>query len=248
MVALRIAVALTLCGGAHGEVLAAGAQATAGGAIAGVVTRSTDSQPAAGARIIVVPGVSLVTTTDETGSFSIANVPAGTYTVYVQRDRLSAPRQQVRVVDGEVARVAFVLSEHMVNEEITVTATAVGTASAFESFNSIKSLDSAELAQRRGASIAESLATVPGVATRSFGSSITRPIIRGFDGDRVLIMEDGMRTGSCSAGQPRTHAAGVQSHQHDVPFAHIVHQGPGARDGARRTTDLHRQCLLRTAL
>ena len=199
MVALRIAVAVTLLCGAHGEVLGAGAQAPAGGTIAGVVTRGAGSEPVAGARIILVPGVSLVTTTDETGSFSLDNVPAGTYTVYVQWDRLSAPRQQVRVVDGEVARVTFVLSEGMVNEEITVTATAIGTVTAFESFNSVKSLDSAALAKRRGVSIADSLATVPGVATRSFGSSITRPIIRGFDGDRVLIMEGGMRTGDLSS-------------------------------------------------
>ena len=40
MVALRIAVAVTLLCGAHGEVLGAGTQAPAGGTIAGVVTRA----------------------------------------------------------------------------------------------------------------------------------------------------------------------------------------------------------------
>ena len=83
--------------------MGAGAQTPAGGTIAGVVTRGAGSEPVAGARIILVPGVSLVTTTDETGSFSLANVPAGPYTVYVQWDRLSAPRQQVRVVDVGLA-------------------------------------------------------------------------------------------------------------------------------------------------
>src|SRR6185295_7708893 len=38
----------------------------------------------------------------------------------------------------------------------------------------------------------------PGVAKRSYGPGNTRPVIRGFDGDRVLIMEDGMRTGTLS--------------------------------------------------
>jgi iron complex outermembrane receptor protein len=103
------------------------------------------------------------------------------------------------VVDGQRAQVTFVLSENAVTEEITVTASATGAATTFESFNSIDSLNSAALAERRGVSIADSLATVPGVASRSFGASITRPIIRGFDGDRVLVMEDGMRTGDLSS-------------------------------------------------
>ena len=83
MSTIRIAAVVALvC--VHGGILAAGAQARAGGTIAGVVTRAADAQPAAGARIIVA-GAGRVTTTDETGSFSLANLPAGTYDVFVQR-------------------------------------------------------------------------------------------------------------------------------------------------------------------
>ncbi|MSO50715.1 MAG: TonB-dependent receptor, partial [Acidobacteria bacterium] len=39
----------------------------------------------------------------------------------------------------------------------------------------------------------------PGVAKRSFGPGSSRPVIRGFDGDRVLIMQDGVRTGDLSS-------------------------------------------------
>ena len=39
----------------------------------------------------------------------------------------------------------------------------------------------------------------PGIAKRTFGPGTSRPIIRGFDGDRVLIMQDGMRTGDLSS-------------------------------------------------
>ena len=38
-----------------------------------------------------------------------------------------------------------------------------------------------------------------GIAKRSFGPGSSRPIIRGFDGDRVLVMEDGIRTGTLSS-------------------------------------------------
>ena len=38
-----------------------------------------------------------------------------------------------------------------------------------------------------------------GIAKRGFGPGPARPIVRGFDGDRVLIMEDGIRTGTLSS-------------------------------------------------
>jgi iron complex outermembrane recepter protein len=40
---------------------------------------------------------------------------------------------------------------------------------------------------------------VPGVDLRTFGAASTRPIIRGFDGDRVLILQDGIRSGDLSS-------------------------------------------------
>jgi iron complex outermembrane receptor protein len=198
MVMIRVAAVCTFVVGMAVLISGAGAQTRAAGTLAGVVTRGADGQAAPGARIIVAK-VSGVTTTDENGAFSIANIPAGTYEVFARREHLAAPRQRVTVVNGETVRVTFVLSENVVNEEITVTAGVIGTATAFDSFNSISSLDSVKLAEQRGVSIADVLASVPGVATRSFGPSITRPIIRGFDGDRVLIMEDGMRTGDLSS-------------------------------------------------
>src|SRR4030095_5110189 len=47
-----------------------------------------------------------------------------------------------------------------------------------------------------------------GVAKRSSGPGSSRPVIRGFDGDRVLVLQDGMRTGSL----------GSQSSDHGDPI------------------------------
>lgn len=44
----------------------------------------------------------------------------------------------------------------------------------------------------------EILDGTPGVTTRSFGSAPARPVIRGFDGDRVLVMQNGERMGDMS--------------------------------------------------
>ena len=48
----------------------------------------------------------------------------------------------------------------------------------------------------------------PAAAWASFGPGASRPIIRGFDGDRVLVMEDGIRTGDLSS-QSGDHAVTI---------------------------------------
>lgn len=49
-----------------------------------------------------------------------------------------------------------------------------------------------------GASIADSLATIPGVSATSFASGASRPIIRGMDATRVRLLEDGASSSDVS--------------------------------------------------
>jgi iron complex outermembrane receptor protein len=48
-------------------------------------------------------------------------------------------------------------------------------------------------------SLGATLENQPGVASRSFGPAPARPVIRGLDGDRVLILQDGQRLGDLSS-------------------------------------------------
>lgn len=54
------------------------------------------------------------------------------------------------------------------------------------------SLDSEEIQQNSGSSIGELLEGQPGVSSTSFGSAASRPVIRGFDGARVRILDSGI--------------------------------------------------------
>ena len=71
----------------------------------------------------------------------------------------------------------------------------------FESFQSVESIGPHELGQSTDISLGEPLdhRVGTGIAKRGFGPGPSRPIVRGFDGDRVLIMEDGVRTGTLSS-------------------------------------------------
>lgn len=176
---------------------AAFAQSPAG-TVSGKVVFEVTNQPVHGATVIII-GARRTITTNEAGTFEIPNVPVGTYEVIAQREHFSAARKSVTVTAGQTSAVEFTLSIETVHENVTVTASASGTATTFESFNAITSLDSVELAKNIGTSLADALATAPGVSKRSFGPGSGRPIIRGFDGDRVLVMQDGIRTGDLSS-------------------------------------------------
>ena len=74
-----------------------------------------------------------------------------------------------------------------------------GGTTTFGAFNAITTLDSFELSRNVAGSLGDALENQPGVAKRSFGPGSSRPIIRGFDGDRVLMMEDGIGTGDLAS-------------------------------------------------
>ena len=168
------------------------------GVVGGRVTLMENGGPVHGA-VIVVVGAGAVGLTDEQGAFEIDNLPAGSYEVIAQREHLTADRQMVTVAAGETATVDFALGLSAVHEELTVTASAGGAETTLEAFNAVTTLDSFDIAVEGANTVGEALQNEPGIASRSFGPGTSRPIIRGFDGDRVLILEDGVRTGDLSS-------------------------------------------------
>jgi iron complex outermembrane receptor protein len=103
------------------------------------------------------------------------------------------------VTEGGAVDLAFTLALSPIHETVTVTTSARGESTALDVFNAVTSLDAFELAKNMAGTVGEVLEHEPGVAKRSFGPGSSRPIIRGFDGDRVLVMEDGIRTGDLSS-------------------------------------------------
>ena len=128
-------------------------------------------------------------------------MPAGSYLVTAERERLAAASRTVTVAAGQAAIVDFELGLSPVREEVTVTASSavVGAAAALQAFNTVTTVDSFYIATHAPSSIGEALEDEPGIANRSFGPGASRPVIRGFNGDRVLIIEDGIPTGDLSA-------------------------------------------------
>ena len=138
------------------------------------------------------------TITEDGGSYVFADVPPGRYTVVARMDGFRDSAEAITLAAGATETVNFVLRLLGPREEITVTATG-HEESTFESFQTVSSLDSVQLAEEAHTSLGEVMESQPGVAKRSFGPGAARPVIRGFDGDRILVLQDGARTGALSS-------------------------------------------------
>ena len=176
--------------------LVAGAAAAAP-RVTGRVVIATSGAPAAGAEVLLTES-GLLTRTDGEGHFVFEEVdPGGGITIHVHLGFLSgeatylpdlSPGAEIALT--EPIRIAFLGTRH---EHVTVTA-ASGEPSGFGAFGTVISFEGPDLLAGTP-SLAELLEGAPGLAIRSLGPGPARPIIRGFDGDRVLVTEDGVRTG-----------------------------------------------------
>lgn len=173
-------------------------QTTGSGAIRGKVTFANGGAPVHGASILLSPGGRLVES-DLQGTFAFEGLAPGEYTLLSHMHALTDEKKTVRVGAAETVTVDFALRLNPLRETLTVTASGREEA-VTDSFLSVNSLDGYQLSARSSStSLGDLLADETGVAKRSFGPGTTRPVIRGFDGDRVLILQDGMRTGTISS-------------------------------------------------
>jgi iron complex outermembrane receptor protein len=167
------------------------------GTLRGTVTLAASGDPLHRATV-TVSRLGRVAETGEDGKYEIAGLPTGTYSVLVHLQSLSDESKTVTVVAGENATADFALRLSALRQSLTVTANE-REQSTFDSFQTVTSLDSIDLALRTKSSLGELLEYQPGVAKRSFGPGSSRPVIRGFDGDRVLVMQDGIPTSTLSS-------------------------------------------------
>ncbi len=170
------------------------------GQIEGSVFMEEINSPLHGAHVLVIE-LGRSTLSEADGSYEFNNVPPGRYQVIAHVDSVFTDETQaVDVVAGETTTVNFSLGLSAQRYEITVTG-GEKEEIPFESFNSVDSLHAYDLSGSHNVSIGEVLdqKVGTGITKRSFGPGSSRPIVRGFDGDRVLIMEDGIRTGTLSS-------------------------------------------------
>jgi iron complex outermembrane receptor protein len=180
--------------------------AQSNGALRGVVTIGDTEKPVHNVRVTIIQ-LRRSVETDEKGAYEFQNILPGRYDVTAHLDLAPDVVKTVQVTGGGATTADFQIELSAVREQVTITATG-SEETTFNSIQSVTVVGSQELAKKNPASLGEALDYELGVAKRSFGPGPSRPVIRGFDGDRVLVLQNGQRIG----------ALGFQSGDHAEPL------------------------------
>ena len=191
------------------------------GEIEGVVRDADSSQPLAGA-VVSIDATAGMAVSHGDGTFHVPVPGPRIYTVRVERLGyrtisldVDASSEQIVVVEMEANPISLPpvvatgsLVARAVNEVLRPTSVFAGE----------------ELQRRLAGTLAETLASEPGLAVSTMGPASAHPVIRGLSGDRILMLEDGERVGDQFASGP-DHATAI-----DPSSARRIEviRGPGA--------------------
>ncbi len=179
------------------------AAAQTGTSLSGKITQTENGQPLSGA-LVVIDELRLEVRAGDDGSYRFDQVPAGQYHVGVRAEGYSTRRTEVTIgTTPATLNISIDFDLHFA-EVLSVSPAA---RPQFESYQPTTVLDGQELTKNLEATIGATLSEAPGVAIREFGAASARPVIRGLDGDRISVLEDGQRMGDLSS----------QSGDHSVP-------------------------------
>ena len=133
--------------------------------------------------------------TNAEGYFEFRDLRPREYTLEVSFVGFASTTKTVEVDEAATTEVTVELSEAARElEDLVVTGTARARAMA-EVYRPTSVLAGDNLDRNLGSSVPETLNRVPGFAAEYNGPGASRPTIRGLSGDRVLMLEDGQRTG-----------------------------------------------------
>jgi iron complex outermembrane recepter protein len=171
-----------------------GVFAQSGATARGTVTLESSGKPVHNVTVTIIQ-LRRSAVTDDNGVYEFQGLPPGKYDIVAHLDRVPDVVQSVDLTTENHATVDFQLQLRVVGEQVVITASGSEETS-FNSIQSVTTLNAVELAERNSQSLGEALDHELGVAKRSFGPGAARPVLRGFDGDRVLILQDGDRIGT----------------------------------------------------
>ncbi len=167
-------------------------------ALTGVV-RDTAGAPLSDVQI-VISGLNRVQTTDAQGRFSFRGLAPGRYhldAILIGYARADA--DAVIPAAGPDVAVTITLRRTALRlANVVVTATPLG-ADPLRIAQSTVELSGRELSRNLGGTVAQTLGSEPGLSVRFNGPAASTPVIRGLSGERILVLQDGGRTGDLSS-------------------------------------------------
>jgi iron complex outermembrane receptor protein len=148
--------------------------------------------------------------TDESGAMGFTQVPTGEYIVLAEAIGFQPYEKDVRVSDHDTVRVRIELTRLLLKLAPLVVTGTIGERRGTDVLSPVSVVTGEEMDRTVKETVAASLRDQPGVALQTLGPSTGRPVIRGLGGDRILILEDGLRPGDMSSTSA-DHAVAVEA-------------------------------------
>ncbi len=215
------------------------ASAISGKAYSAIITGKVTNErgePVAGAKV-TIEGKQQPVFTDAKGLYRFDNVDKRHIHLHVYSSEYIHGDNDLGVIDGD-ENVDFVLSRSSV-ENIVVTASAME-ASVLESVTPVSVLGEEQLRKIEAPTLGETLKSTPGVHSTYFGPVSSSPVIRGNDGPRVKIVQNGLNVSDVSRIGPDHNVTGNTSSANQIEVLRgpaTLQYGSGAIGGVVNIVD-----------
>lgn len=161
---------------------------------------------------VYAPDLHKSTITDSNGYYEIKSIPTGKLKISFSYVGFTSQNKIIAITDNETQLNVLLEETHFEMDEVVVST----------GFNKLQSQNVMKvehetigsLQQKGTTTLVEGLATIPGVAQVSTGTSIGKPVIRGLTGNRVLVYSQGVRIENQQFGDEHglgLNSAGVES-------------------------------------
>jgi iron complex outermembrane receptor protein len=125
--------------------------------------------------------------TDENGSVAVDSLCAGNYIVHVQQPGIEQKTEHITVLESQTFRIKVAHSDQLLRQ---VVVQQERNRTIIQSKGQLKAQD---IAANSGKTLGDMLQAVNGVSTLSNGATISKPVIHGLYGNRILILNNGIR-------------------------------------------------------
>ncbi len=198
----------------------AGLSAFAQNTLTGKITDTTNSNGLPGA-VVYIADLKKAAQTDATGTYTMNDLPKGTYVIEVQMLGY-ADREQTVTVNGSTTFNMALSASEVEEHEVVVTGTSKAS-SMQHTPQAITEVSKEYLNENSSTNVIDAVAQTPGVWGITDGQSISKPVIRGLGYNRVLTVNDGVE----QVDQPWFDEFGIEADPDAVNRYEIL-KGPGS--------------------
>ncbi len=152
---------------------------------------------------VIIAQAGRTTTTGDDGRFVLRGLAAGTYHITTLLIGYRPGHADVKVpASGPDVTMEIVMTGSTLRLQAVNVTAASSSGEASNVTQATAELSGQQLQRTIGASLAQTLSAEPGMAMRYNGPAATMPVIRGLSGDRILVLQDGARSGDLASSAP----------------------------------------------